>query len=435
MGSDLISIAVICLIVILFLMMIEIPLPYALGSVAIIGIYLGWGKPALSKVGLIVYQQFFSLSWTPLPLFVLLACIINETEIGSDIFDASNKWLSRLPGGLVVASIAAEAGMSATIGSSTTTALTVGKVSVPQMEKLGYDRAFSIAAILTGGALGPLIPPSINIIVYALIARQSIGQLLIAGIIPGILLAAMLAAYVIIICIIHPDIAPKSESVTWKERVYSLRKVWSIIIVLICILGGIYLGIMTANEAAGVAVVVVLILAVVFYRFRMTNLINAIKETAILNGMICFMIVTCMLLTYVVATSGLAQLCADYLINSGLSKWSIIIAINILLIFLGCFVDVLTVILITLPFFIPLVSGLGFDLIWFGVLMTVNSEIGIITPPMGLNLFVMRQAFDLRINDLIKAMLPFMCVLFIFLAILITFPQITIWLPSIMLGR
>jgi C4-dicarboxylate transporter DctM subunit len=434
MNIDLILIAVICLAAVLVLMMVGIPLPFAVGASAIIGALLGWGAPGFAKIGLIVYSQFFHLQWTPLPLFVLLACVINETRIGTEVFDAANKWMSRLPGGLVSASIVAEAGMAATIGSSTTTALAVGKVAVPQMERLGYNRPFSIAALLSGGTLGPLIPPSIPMIVYAIMAQQSIVHLFIAGMIPGVLLMTMLAGYAIIICLLRPELGPRAVSFSWREKIYSLRKVWPVVVILVSVLGGIYLGIMTANEAAGVAVVIVLILSVAFYRFRFANLVSAMKETAILTGMITFMIVGVVLLTYVVATSGLAQNAADYLLNSGLSKWAIIVAINILLIFLGCFIDALTIILLTLPFFVPLVSGLGFDLVWFGVMMVVNNEIGLITPPMGLNLFIVREAFDIPIGQLLKAVLPFLGVLLLFLVIIVAFPQISLWLPSMMSG-
>lgn len=432
MEANLIMIGAICLVAVLVLMMIGIPLPYAIGAAGVIGAFLGWGAPGVSKVGLIIYTQFFHLQWTPMPLFVFLACVINETSIGDDVFDAANKWLSRLPGGLVVSSIVAEAGMAACIGSSSTTALAVGKVAVPQMERIGYNKPFGIAAILSGGVLGPLIPPSIPMIVYALMARQSVAELFVAGVMPGILLMVMLAGYAIVACLINPKLATRLSGVTWKERIFSIRKVWSVGILMICILGGVYLGVMTATEAAGVGAFVIMVIAVAFYKFRLPNFLRAIKEAAILNGMILFMMVAVMMFTYVVATSGLTQMMAQSLLESGLSKWMIIIMINIILLILGCFVDVLTIILLTLPFFIPLVSGLGFDLVWFGVMMCVNSEMGLITPPMGLNLFIMKGAFDIPIGTLVRAATPFIIVLIVFLAIIIAFPAISLWLPGMM---
>jgi C4-dicarboxylate transporter DctM subunit len=431
---NVITVAVICLVAVLVLMMVGIPLPWSIGASAVIGAWVAWGGAGISKVGLIVYAQFFNLQWTPLPLFTLLACVINETQIGDDVFNAANKWLGRVPGGLVVASIFAEAGMAATIGSSSTTALAIGKVSLPQMERLGYNRDFAAAALLTGGVLGPLIPPSIPMIVYGIMSRTSIAQLFIAGVIPGILLTVMLAAYAISACVLKPELGPRPSAITWRERVFSLKRVWPIIIIFIAVLGSIYMGIATATEAAGVACVVTLIIAVLFYNFRWPSMVRAVKETVILNGMIAIMIVAVVMFTYIVGTSGLAGKTVDFLVNSGLSKWGIIVAINILVLILGCFVDGLTIILLTLPFFVPLVSSLGFSLVWFGVLMTVNIEIGLITPPMGLNLFIIKEAFSIPINKLLRSTSPFLTVEIIFLAILVALPQISTWLPGMMMG-
>jgi C4-dicarboxylate transporter, DctM subunit len=432
METNLILIASISLIGVLVLMMIGLPLYAVIGALGVIGAYLAWGVPGISKLGLVVFQQFFDLQWTPMPLFVFLACVLSETTIGEEVFEAGSKWLSRLPGGLIVASIFAEAGLAACIGSSTTCTLTVGKVAVPQMEKLGYNKAFGVSALLIGGVLGPLIPPSIPMIVYAMMARQSISDLFIAGIIPGLLLITMLSIYAIVAVTLKPQLAPSKPGGSWKEKIFSLRKIWPVVILMAFILGGVYLGIMTPTEAAGVGSFVILIIAIVFYKFRMANFIRAIKEAAVCNGMIGLMMVGVMLFTYVVATSGLPQMMAKSLLGMGMSPWVIIAMINLILLFLGCFVDTLTIILLTLPFFVPLVSGLGFDLIWFGVLMTVNTEIGLITPPMGLNLFVAKSVFNLPIGNLIRAATPWMIVLITFLFILVAFPSISLWLPSMM---
>lgn len=435
MDAYYIIVAVAMLAAVLILMMIGVPLPYTMGACAVVGAYMAWGMNGVGKLEVLVYNQFFNLQWTPLILFVFLACIIEQTSIGTDMFQAASKWLSGLPGGLIIASIGAEAGMAACIGSSTTTALAVGQVAVPQMTKLGYNKAFGVGCLLCGGVMGPLIPPSVPMIVYALMARQSIGQLFIAGIVPGILLAIMLVAMVIIACKIKPELGPRPPSVTWGERFKSIRLIWPVALVMISILGGVYFGIMTANEAAAVACVIILIIAIVFFKLRWKGILYSAFNTAMMAGMICLMLIAAYSLTYVVATSGLAQSFANALLNSGMSGWMVIIMINLMLLFLGCFVDALTIILLTLPFFVPLVSGLGFDLVWFGVLIVVNNEIGMITPPMGLNLFVMRAVFDIPIGKLLRGAMPGVSVLFLFLALLVIFPQISIWLPGMMRGQ
>jgi C4-dicarboxylate transporter, DctM subunit len=433
MDANLITIATIALIAVLVLMLIGLPLYAVIGCVAVIGAYLAWGVPGISKLGLVVFQQFFDLQWTPMPMFVFLACILNETSIGEEVFEAGSKWLARLPGGLIVASIVAEAGLAACIGSSTTCTITVGKVAVPQMEKLGYKKAFGMSALLIGGVLGPLIPPSIPMIVYAMMARQSISELFIAGMLPGALLIGMLSAYAITAVAIKPELAPRAPGSSWKEKIYSIRKIWSVVLIMAVILGGVYLGIMTPTEAAGVGACVILVIAFVFYKFRLPHLLRTMKEAAILNGMIGLMMVGVMLFTFEVATSGLPQMMAKSLVGLGWSPWFIILMINVILLVLGCFVDTLTIILLTIPFFVPLVSGLGFSLVWFGVLMTVNTEIGLITPPMGLNLFVAKSIFNIPIGELIRASAPWMVVLIAFLFILIAVPSISLWLPSMMM--
>jgi len=434
---DAATIVVICLIAILVIMGTGIPLAYVLGCCAVLALFFAWGGGGLSKAGLVAFYTFFKLDWTPLPLFVLLGCVLSETRLSTDIFQVANSWLSRLPGGLVVASIMSEAAMAATIGSSIVTLLVVGKVSVPEMERLGYNKAFSTAAILAGGVLGPLIPPSVTLVIYALFAQESIGRLFMAGVIPGIVLAIMLSMFTILTCLRNPRLAPRSVGVSSRERlasVWSVWKVWPIVVVILSILGGIYLGVMTATEAAGVAVVIALLLCVVFYRFRLTNLFRAMVDAAIINGMICFIIMGAMMLTFMVGTSGLGRGLANFLTSVKLSPWLIVIAINAIYLILGFFMDSISVMMVTLPFLVPLIKSLGFDPIWFGVVTVVNIEIGLITPPMALNMFTAKEVFGLPIGELIRHLVPFLAVLLIFLGIIIAFPQLSLWLPGMMRG-
>jgi C4-dicarboxylate transporter DctM subunit len=432
---DILTITLICIFGSLVLLIIGVPIAFSLGFCTVIGILFGLGSPSLAKLGLTPFTALYSLNWTPLPLFVLMAYIISETEIGTDIFNTANKWLSRIPGGLAVATIVAEAVMAATTGASGTTILTVGKVALPEMEKLGYDRKFSMGTVLSGGVLGPLIPPSIPFIIYGIIAQQSISQLFMAGVMPGIVLVVMLSSYVVMACLRHPEYAPRPAGVGWVDRVVSLKRVWPIIVLILGILGGIYMGVMTATEAGAIGVIIILIIAVAFYRFRFANLIRAMKETAILTGMIGLMIIAASVFTFLVGTSGMIASLSNFISNSGLSRWMVLISINIILLILGTIMDGLAILMVSMPVFIPLIVALGFDPVWFGVLVTVNLEIGLITPPVALNLFLMRGVFNVSISELIRGVLPFLVVLVVFLAILIAFPQISLWLPAIMRGR
>jgi C4-dicarboxylate transporter DctM subunit len=285
-----------------------------------------------------------------------------------------------------------------------------------------------------GGVLGPLIPPSAGFIIYGVLAETSIGHLFMAGIVPGIVLAAMLSATAILLCWRKPSIGPPVGGVSWGKRFSSLKRVWPIVVVMLSILGSIYFGIATPTEAAGVGCVVVFIIAFAFFDMRWQSLKRALTETAIINGMILFMMVGAWLFSYVIGSSGVAKNITEFVTSAGLSPWLVIIAINILLLILGCFIDGITIMLLTVPLFVPVIVELGFNPIWFGVLYVVNMEIGMITPPMGLELFLMRTVFDVSVGRLIRGVWPFLIALFVFLIIIIAFPQISLWLPNMMRG-
>jgi tripartite ATP-independent transporter DctM subunit len=429
---DILAVSAIFITLSLFLIIIGIPIAYALGFCTLFGILFGTGGAALTKLGLTPFSVFHGLNWLPLPMFILMAYIISETEIGRDIFSTANKWFSRIPGGLVVSSILAEGAMAATMGVSGTTILTVGTVAIPEMEKLGCNKKFSLGALLSGGVLGPLIPPSIPLIVYGILSQQSIGKLFIAGIIPGILLAIMLSAYTMIVCLRNPELAPRPAAVIWKDRLVSLRKVWPVVALMLGILGGIYLGVVTATEAGGAGVLIILLIAIVFYRFRLANLGRAMSETATLTGMVGLMIIATTVFTFVVGVSGLAQRLSSIIASSGLPPMLVIICINIALLVLGCIMDGLAILMVSMPLFIPIIVNLGFDPVWFGILVTVNIEIALITPPVALNLFLVSGTFRVPVTDIIRGVAPFLAVLVIFLGLLIAFPQISLWLPSMM---
>jgi C4-dicarboxylate transporter, DctM subunit len=432
---DLVLVASIGLIAVVVLTLIGIPIAYAIGFSSVVCSTILFGQMGLSKLGGIAYSEFFGQSWSALPLFILLASLINSAGIATNIFRTASNWLSRLPGGVVISAVMAEAIMGAAIGNSTLTLLSVGKVAVPQAERLGYDKLFCASAITAGGVLGPLIPPSIPLIVYGIIAQQSIARLFIAGIVPGLILAILLCLYVLIVVVRNPKLAPRKEGVSWRERFSSALNIWPILTILIFTIGGLYMGVVTASEAAGLAVVVTLIIAFIFFRFRFSGLVQALKESAITSGMILLMIISVKMFTYMVGTSGLAQSLADAIMSAIVSPWLIMIVINVILLLLGCFVDSLALMLITLPFFLPIVHGLGFNLIWFGIVIAINIEIGLLTPPIGLNMFIAKAIFNLPLGGFVRALFPFIAVLIVFLGIVVALPSLSTWLPSMMFGN
>jgi C4-dicarboxylate transporter DctM subunit len=432
---ELTLVSILCIVGLFIFMMLGIPIVYSLGFCAVLGGLVALGTSCLPKVGWTPFHMLFNLAWTPLPLFVLLGSIVGQTAMGQDLFKAASNWLGRIPGGLIVSGILGEAAMAATLGTSAATIVVVGKVAVPEFERYGYSRSLSLGALLAGGALGPLIPPSATFIIISVLADLSLGKLFIAGIIPGIVLAIMLSIPAVLICSLRPNLAPRAESVRWIERFSSLKKVWPVAVVILAILGSIYMGIATPTESAGVGCVIVLIIAVAFFGLRLKGIIESIKEAAVINAMILFIMVGASFFTYIVGSSNVAANLLKVIGSSDISPWMVILAINVILLFLGCILEPLTITLLTIPIFIPIIESLGFEPLWFAVVFSVNTQIGLITPPMGIDLFAVKTIFNIPTADILRGVAPFLVFLIIFLAVLVVFPVLSLWLPGMMIGR
>lgn len=419
----------------LFFLMLGVPIAYSLGFVSVIVGLLAFGSASLEKVGWITFHLLYNLNWTPLPLFTLLACIIAETRIGEDLYRAARNWLSRIPGGLIVASIMGEAGMAAALGASGPTIIAVGKVAVPEFERYHYNKALGLGALTCGGVLGPLIPPSATMIIFAILANVPLGRLFIAGIVPGIILAFMLSVVPIVLCSRNPALGGAPGAIRWKERFSSLKNVWPIVVVMCCILGSIYLGVATPTEAGGVGCFIVLVVAVAFYGLRLKGLYQAMVETALINAMILIILVGASFFSYVVGSSAMAETLAGLVTSLEISPIFVVISIMFILLILGCFIDGITIMMLTIPIFVPMVLAMGYDPLWFGILYVTNMEIALITPPMGINLFLVRNTFNIQTGELLRGILPFMGVLLLFLAVMVAFPRLSLWLPGMMIGR
>jgi C4-dicarboxylate transporter DctM subunit len=426
--------ALLCVISMLCMLIIGVPIVYSLGFSALVFGFLSFGASSLTKIGWATFHSLYNFTWTPLPLFMLMACIISETTMGEGVYLLARKWLSRIPGGLISASLWGEAAIAATVGVSGAAILTVGKVSDKEFQKYGYDRGFALGGLLCGGILGPLIPPSAPLIIYGIVSNSSIGHLLIAGIIPGILLATMLSIVPIVMCARNPKLGPPAGTSTWAEKFKLIRNIWPVVVVFISILGTIYLGVATPSEAAGIGCVVLIFLAFAFYGLRLKRFYKAIVEAAQINAMMLLIIVMANFFTYTVGSANLARELSIIISSLGVPPIVVIILIMIITLILGCFLESLTIVLLTVPIFVPLIVGLGFDPIWFGVLFVVNTEMGLITPPMGINLFYVRTIFDIKTGDLLRGIVPYFVVILLFLLILVAFPQISLWLPGTMTG-
>jgi C4-dicarboxylate transporter DctM subunit len=428
-------ISLLCILGLFVFMMLGIPIVYSLGFTAVFIALLTYGSNTLYKVGLSPFSTLFNLGWTPLPLFVLLGAIIAESGMGNDLFRAATNWLSRIRGGLIVAGIVGEAMVATTLGTSAAAIIVVGKVAVPQFEKQGYDRGLSLGALLAGGVLGPLIPPSATMIIYAVLTNVSLGKLFIAGIIPGIILVFFLSIPAILICWLKPGLAPQTYRVSWQERFSSLKGIWPVALVMFCILGAIYFGIATPTETAGVGSFVVLLIAIIFFRLRWAGLRRALVEAATVNALILFIIIGASFFTYVVGSTNVPKHLHSFVDSASISPWQVVVVINIILLILGCIIDPITITLLTIPIFFPLIVSLGMDPIWFGVVFVVNTQIGLITPPMGVDLFAVKTVFNVPTGDILRGVMPFLISELIFLGVISAFPQISLWLPNMMVMR
>lgn len=429
------TIGILCILGLVFFMMLGIPIVFSLGFVSLgIGL-LAYGSSVLSKVGWTSFAVWFDINWLPLPLFVLLGSIIAETSMGTDIFSAGRKWLSRVPGGLIASGIIGEGVIAAALGTSTACILAVGQAADKEFKRYQYDRGLSLGALLAGGVLGPLIPPSANMIIYAILTDVSIGRLFIAGIIPGIILVIMLCTTAVLICWRRPGLAPPLGKISWRERFASISKIWSVIVVILAALGSIYAGVATPTEAAGMACVVTLFIGVAVFHLRWSGLRRALEGTAVITGIIMFVLVGASLFSYVLGSANVGKMLSTLVESMALSPWLVIVMINIIILALGFIIDPLTITFLTVPILVPLITALGFDPIWFGIVFVINTQIGLITPPMALDLFTAKTFFNVPTGDLIRGVVPFLFVAVICLVIIIAFPGISLWLPSLMVGR
>jgi len=416
----------------LVIFLMGVPVAFALGFSTVIFGALAYGPMALEKMAMGTFSQFYSYSWTPLPLFVLMACVITETPMGAQVYRVARNWVGGFPGALVSASILGEAAVAGTVGVSGAAIVAVGKVAEPELTKYGYDRKFALGGLTVGGVLGPLIPPSTPMVIYGVIASVSVGHLFIAGLLPGIVLAILLALVPIVVCWRNPKLGPAADSVSWRERISSLKYVWHVALVMLSIIGSIFFGIATPTEAAGIGAVVVLIIAVAVFRLRWKGLRRAIVEAAVINTMMLLIIVAANFFSYLLASAGVGDFLGNLVTSLELSPLMVVFAIVILYFILGCIFDSISITVLTIPIFAPLLTSLGVDLVWFGVLYLVTLEIGLITPPMGVNLFFMRNTFNINMIDLLKGALPFLVVILVFLVVLLLVPQLSLWLPGLM---
>jgi tripartite ATP-independent transporter DctM subunit len=356
-----------------------------------------------------------------------------HSGISGDLYAAGHRWVGKQPGGLALATQLACTGFAACSGSSLASAATMGVVSLPEMKKYNYSPRLATACVAAGGTLGILIPPSIIFIVYGLITETSIGKLFMAGILPGLLLSILFLVLIYVMCRRNPKLGPCGPSFSWKEKFSSLWGVWGMLVLFFLVIGGIYFGIFTPTEAGAIGAFGAFLITIIRRKLTWDVLITTLRSTVQTTAMIFMIIIGAQVFNSFLALSGVPAMIAEWLANLPLPRHAVLIAILLLYVPLGMVMDALPMILLTLPTFFPVVVGLGFDPILFGVLVVLMCELANISPPMGMNLYIVKGvAKEVPIEQIILGIVPFAIVMIAFIAVLIIFPQISLFLPGVM---
>lgn len=425
-------IGLIGLVALLVLIAVRVPVAIAMGVVGCVGGYIlnGW-----FSLGFVLGSQPFvttsSYSLSVIPLFVMMGAFASRAGLSGDLYRSLQSMIGHWRGGLASATIGACAIFGSVCGSSLATAATMSRVAVPEMTRIGYDRRLTSGALAAGGTLGILIPPSIIMVIYALLTEQSIGRMFLAGLIPGLLAAGlyMLAAYTVVR--LRPSLAPSVPRAPLSDMLWALYRMFPILLLFGVVMGGIYVGVFSPTEAAGVGAFGAIVLAAARGKLGWRVTREALLETASTTGMLFLILVGTSVLQFFIETSTLPMVIVGWITSLGLSSTGVLVLILLVYLILGCFLDSLSMMLITLPIVFPLVTSLGIDPIWFGILVVSVVEIGLITPPLGMNLFVIASSVeDLRFETVAAGAVPFLVADLVRLALLVAIPALTLGLPA-----
>lgn len=420
----------------LLLILIGMPIGIALFFTGFIGYWAASDLiTALNYVTIKGFGILNSFSFMCIPLFVLMGLVAAEAGFVSLAFDTAKKWLSRVPGGIAQATTLASAFYGSVSGSSAAMAASMGVIAYPEMRKLKYNPGFSASCIGIGGTIGILIPPSVPMIFYGIIMDTSISKLFIAGLIPGIILTVLLLITIWIIVLVRPDIVPQQaqQTYTFKEMLISLKNMIPITILFGIVVGGIYGGVFTPSEAAALGAFSALCMGFIVKKLSKEKLLKILKEAGLISGMLFLVIWAAHMLSDFCIVSGLGQKFGDLILSLGLPDWGILVAITAVFLILGMLMEVNALFMITLPIFGPIITDIGFDLIWFGVFGTILAEACLITPPVGLNVYVLGGvATDTTIENIFKWIMLFIPAILILLTLVIIFPSLATWLPGTM---
>jgi len=415
------------------LMMLRVPVGIAMGTVGVLGFgyMVGDMGPALRLLAQSPIRTATDAEFAVIPLFLLMGAFASSSGMSRELFRASNTFLGHLRGGLGIATIAACGGFAAICGSSVATAATFSKVAYPEMRQYGYPQSFATGVIAAGGSLGIMIPPSTVFAVYGLITEQDIGKLFIAGVVPGILAVGMYILTINVIAFVRPGYLPKTPWHSWSERFAALRDIWAVVLLFAFIIGGLYAGMFTATEAAGMGAAGAFIIAVLRRKLSREEFMRSLIESLRTSASVFTILIGALIFGYFLTITQTPQKITEILTGLGLGPYGVLVLIMLMYLVLGCIMDAMAMIILTIPIVFPVIKALGFDPIWFGVIIVMTVELGLIHPPVGMNVFVIKSVVkDVKLSTIFYGVMPFVLTDILRLAILIAFPILATWLPS-----
>ncbi|HTZ78586.1 MAG TPA: TRAP transporter permease [Stellaceae bacterium] len=430
MSADLI--AVLGFVVLFALMLLRVPVGMAMGLVGVSGFaWMVGGMPALKMVGQTSMRTVTDYAFGVIPMFLLMGAIVARSGMSREMFQAANRFVGHRRGGLGLATIAACAGFAAISGSSVATAATFSAVAYPEMRAHNYPQSFSTGVIAAGGTLGAMFPPSTVLAVYGLITQQDIGKLFIAGILPGLLAVSMYMVTVGAIGWLRPGYLPAGPRRSWGERLLGLREIWAPVLLFLFVIGGLYGGLFTPTEAGGVGAGGAFLISVARRRLSRADMLAALLQATRTAAAVFTILIGALLFGYFLAVTETPQKVTEFLTGLGLGRYEVLVLIMLMYLVLGCLMDAMAMIILTVPIIFPLITQLGFDPVWFGVIIVMTVELGLIHPPVGMNVFVIKSVVkEVSFSTIFLGVIPFVITDIIRLAILILLPAIATFLPS-----
>lgn len=428
------AIGLIGIFVLICLLFSRMPVGFVMALVGFFGFaYVVDFGAALSILGKDIFATFGSYSLTVIPLFILMGQIAFHAGISRKLYDTAYTFLGHFPGGIAMATIGACAGFAAICGSTNASAATMATVALPEMKRLGYDRKLATGTVAAGGSLGILIPPSVIFIIYGIATEQSIGKLFLAGIIPGLILSGFFCLTIYLWAKVRPEVAPRGERSSWRARIRSLGGVVETLLLFFLVMGGLFAGLFTPTEAGAIGAGGAIVLALVRRKLSWDGFKEAMLESTRISCMVLMIVAGATVFGHFLAITRIPYILANWVAGLPLPNWIIMMMIIFVYLIGGCFLDALALILLTIPIFYPVVISLGYDPIWFGVIIVLVTQMGVITPPVGVNVYVVSGvAKDVPLEDIFKGSMPFLLALIACALIMIPLPQLALFLPSLM---